>query len=254
MQLISLITDYGSTDYYSAELKAALYKNCEHIRILDVTHSVRVYDISLAAYHLKNILASLPKESINIISVNNYYDRNPVYLVFENEGMYFIGPDNGVFSMVFDDLQNVHTIDLSTLTGRQVHQIYAHAAACIHHGLPLDEFSVPVTEYNSRISFRPVVTGNQIKATIIHVDQYENVITNLSKELFEKSRDGRAFSIYYKPNEPIEMLSRHYGEVGHGETLAWFNSANLLEIAINMGQASSTLHLFANETIQIDFH
>ena len=173
--------------------------------------------------------------------------------MFKKDGQYYIGPDNGIFSMVMEEIEDPHLIDLDKCAGKQVFQIYAHAAACIHHGLPLDEFALPVKEYNARLGFRPVVTSNQIKATIIHIDHYENV-TNLSKELFEKSRNGRSFSIYYKPNEPIEMLSRHYGEVGPGETLAWFNAAGHLEIAINMGKASSTLHLFANETIQIDFH
>lgn len=254
MQLISLITDYGLDDHYSAEMKAALYKNCENVRILDVCHNLKVYDIFLAAYYLKNIIPSLPDDSINIVSVNNYYEKYPKYLVFKKDGQYYIGPDNGIFSMVMEEIEDPHLIDLEKCAGKQVFQIYAHAAACIHHGLPLDEFALPVKEYNARLGFRPVVTSNQIKATIIHIDHYENVITNLSKELFEKSRNGRSFSIYYKPNEPIEMLSRHYGEVGPGETLAWFNAAGHLEIAINMGKASSTLHLFANETIQIDFH
>ena len=254
MQLISLITDYGLDDHYGAELKAALYKNCEQVRILDVCHTLKVYDIFLAAYYLKNLIPSLPADSINIVSVNNYYEKNPRFLVFRSHDQYFIGPDNGIFSMVMEEIEDPHVIDPSKCPGKQVYQIYAHAAACIHHGLPLDEFAYPIKEYNARLSFRPVVTSQQIKATIIHVDHYENVITNLTRDLFEKSRNGRSFSIYYKPNDPIEMLSEHYGEVAPGEALAWFNAADHLEIAINMGKASSTLHLFTNETIQIDFH
>lgn len=254
MQLISLITDYGLDDHYGAEMKAALYKNCENVRLLDVCHNLKVYDIFLAAYYLKNIIPSLPDDSINIVSVNNYYEKHPRYLVFKKDSHFYIGPDNGIFSMVMEEIEDPYLIDLEKCPGKQVYQIYAHAAACIHHGLPLDEFATPVKEYNARLGFRPVVTSNQIKATIIHIDHYENVITNLTRELFEKSRNGRSFSIYYKPNDPIEMLSKHYGEVSPGETMAWFNAAGHLEIAINMGKASSTLHLFANETIQIDFH
>jgi S-adenosyl-L-methionine hydrolase (adenosine-forming) len=254
MRLVSLITDYGSKDYYNAELKAALYGRCDGINILDVSHEIEVYNIALAAYHLKYILPSLPAQSINIVSVNNYYEKSPKYIVFEKDNRYFIGPDNGIFSMVFDELHDVHRIDVGFLDKPQVHEVYAHASACVHHGFPLNEFAAPVNQITERINFRPVVTSSQIKATIIHTDQYENVITNLTKELFEKSRNGRAFSIYYKPNDPVEMLSKHYGEVPVGETLAWFNNAGHLEIAINMGKASSTLHLFINETIQIDFH
>ena len=254
MQLVTLITDYGAKDYYCAELKAALYSKCENIGFLDVSHEIEVYDISLAAYHLRYILPSLPHNSVNIVSVNNYYDKKPKYLVFEKDHQIFIGPDNGIFSLVFDEIENLYEIDIDALENKQVHNIYAHATACIHHGLHLEEFANPVKEYFTKINFRPVVTTNQIKTTIIHVDRYENVITNLTRELFEKSRNGRPFSIYYKPNDPIEMLSKHYGDVNIGDAMAWFNNAEHLEIAINMGKASSTLHLFTNETIQIDFH
>jgi S-adenosyl-L-methionine hydrolase (adenosine-forming) len=254
MQLVSLITDYGHKDHYSAELKAALYTKCENINIIDITNEVEVFDIALAAYELKYMLPSLPANSINIISVNNYYEKKPKYIVFTRDDKYFIGPDNGAFSLVFDDVNEVFEIDTEVLENKQVHNVYAHAVACIHHGLAFEEFANPLKEINIRLNFRPVVTNHQIKATIIHIDQYDNVVTNCTKEIFDKSREGRAFSIYFKPNDPIEMLSKHYGEVGIGEALAWFNNANHLEIAINMGKASSILHLFKNETIQIDFH
>ncbi len=254
MQLVSLITDYGRKDYYLAELKAALFSKCEDIQIIDISHEVAVYNIALAAYNLKNLLHSLPQNAINIVSVNNYYENKPKYIVFKRGEHYFIGPNNGVFSLVFDDLDEVYEINIDALDNRQVHNVYSHSAACIHHKLPFEEFASPCLDFNTRLNFRPVVTNQQIKATIIHIDQYENVVTNCTKEIFEKFRFGRGFSIYYQPNDPIEILSKHYGEVNIGEPLAWFNNAGHLEIAINMGKASSVLHLFQNETIQIDFH
>jgi S-adenosyl-L-methionine hydrolase (adenosine-forming) len=254
MQLIALISDYGTSDHYSAELKAALYTHCENISILDVSHQIALYDISLAAYYLKSIIPSLPKSAITIVAVNNYYTKVPKYLVFQLEDRFFIGPDNGVFTLLFEEIPQAYEINMEQLMPMQSHEIYAHASACIHHGLPLDEFATPIHTIEEKIAFRPVVTSNQIKATIIHVDAYENVVTNLTRELFDRARNGRMFSIYYKPNDPIEYLSRHYGDAMVGETLAWFNPSGHLEIAINMGKASSTLHLFNNETIQIDFH
>ncbi len=254
MQFVSLITDYGLKDYYLAELKAALFTKCDDLQFIDISHHVEVYDIALAAYYLNNILPSLPKNSINIISVNNYYEKNPSYVVFYKDDRYFLGPDNGVFPLIFDQLNDVYKINIDELENKQVHNIYSHAAACIHHGLPLEEFASAYFEPVVRLNFRPVITNHQIKATIIHIDKYDNVITNCTKKLFETTKDGRGFSIFYKPNDPIDILSKHYGDAGIGEPLAWFNNAGYLEIAINQGRASSLLHLFKNETIQIDFH
>jgi hypothetical protein len=253
MRLISIISDFGSKDQYLAELKAAIYYRCNNVFFLDISHEIDLYDISMAAYFLKNMLTELSEDSINIVAVNNFYDKKPKYLVFYRDGKYFVGPNNGIFSLLFENLEDVYEINIDFLEKKDVNSIYAHAAACINHGLPLEEFASPINEVVEKLDFRPVVTSSQIKATIIHIDQYENVITNLTKELFDKTRNGRQFAIYYKPHDPIEILSKHYGEVSQGEALALFNKANHLEIAINMGKASSTLHLFKNETIQIDF-
>jgi hypothetical protein len=255
MQIVSIISDFGHKDYYLAELTASLYTKCDDIRIIDISHNLELFDISLASYYLKCMLPSLPQKSINIVSVNNYYSKKPRYLIFEREDKYFMGPNNGVFTLLFDDLENVYEINIDDLDDKQIHNIYSHACACLSHKLPLEEFSKPLeTPLNTKLNFRPVVTKDQIKTTIIHIDQYENVITNCTKEIFEKSRAGRNFSIYYNPNDPIEYLSKHYGEVAVGEVLAWFNTSDHLELAINMGTASTSLHLFKNETIQIDFH
>lgn len=253
MKLISVISDFGNKDHYLAELKAAIYHRCNDVMFLDISHEIELYNISMAAYFLKNMLPELSHDSINIVAVNNYYDKKPKYLVFYRDNQFFIGPDNGIFSLLFDQMENIFEINTDFLDKKDAHTIYAHAAACINHGLPFEEFASPLEAVVERLDFRPVVTSSQIKTTIIHIDQYENVITNLTKELFDKTRNGRQFSIYYKPNDPVEILSKHYGEVSQGEVLAMFNKANHLEIAINMGKASSTLHLFKNETIQIDF-
>lgn len=253
MKLISVISDFGNKDHYLAELKAAIYHRSNDVVFLDVCHEIELYNISMAAYFLKNILPELSDDTINIVAVNSYYEKRPKYLVFYHENKFFIGPDNGIFSLVFESLENVFQINIDILEKKDANNIYAHASACINHGLPFDEFATPINAIVQRLDFRPVVTSSQIKATIIHIDQYENVITNLTKELFDKTRNGRQFAIYYKPNDPIEILSKHYGEIPQGEAMAWFNNAGHLEIAINMGKASSTLHLFKNETIQIDF-
>lgn len=254
MRLISIISDFGCKDQYLAELKASIFNRCNDVFFLDVSHEIEVYNISLAAYFMKNMLPNLPKDSINIMAVNSYYQKKPEYLVFQYDQKYFIGPDNGIFSLLFDEIENAFLINADLVNTNDANTLYAHASACIDHGLPFEEFATPVNNINQKLDFRPVVTSSQIKATIIHVDQYENVITNLTKSLFDRTRNGRQFAIYYKPNDPIEMLSRHYGEVLPGESLALFNNAEHLEIAINQGKASTTLHLFKNETIQIDFY
>ena len=126
--------------------------------------------------------------------------------MFKKEDQYFIGPDNGIFSMVMEEIEDPYVIDPARCAGKQVYQIYAHAAACIHHGLPFDEFAFPVREYNARLSFRPVVTSQQIKATIIHVDHYENVITNLTRGCLKNREMAEVFPSIINPTIPLKCF------------------------------------------------
>ena len=104
-----------------------------------------------------------------------------------------------------------------------------------------------------RITFQPVISPNRIRGAVIYIDQYENVISNISRELFERIGKNREFELYFKRHDPILKLSRNYFDVAVGETLCLINSAEYLELAINMGKASSMLGLKLEDTIQIDF-
>ena len=79
------------------------------------------------------------------------------------------------------------------------------------------------------------------------------MIVNIRRELFEQVGQNREFALYFKRHDPITQLSLHYNDVPIGETLCLFNSADYLEIAINMGKAGSLLGLKMEDTIQIDF-
>lgn len=254
-QLVSIISDFGISDFYLAKFKASIYRQCPSIEIVDVSHNIPIHDISLAAYQLKNIVGEFPFESIHVVAVNNYYSPQPRYLCFNVDNQFFLGPDNGIFSLIFDNLDAIKLNEIQspgegTMTASV---IYSHAVSCIHHGLPLAEFTKEAKEPMMKIEFKPVVTSNQLRATVIHIDHFGNVITNLNHSDFDAARNGRRFKLYYDPHDPIEFVSKSYAAVPVGGALCLFNESGLLEIALNMGNASQMLNLKLNETIQIDF-
>lgn len=255
MQIVSLITDYGTQDYYLAELKTAIYRRAGIVQLLDVSHRVESHDISTAAYFLENIIQKLPKGSIHIVSVNNYYIKKPDFLVFKHTDQYFVGPDNGLFSLVFEDFEQQELFKIEGVKHQisDLKELYAHTVASIVHGFPLSEIGNLHTTPTLKLKIRPVINSDHVRATIIHIDHYENVIINLKKEDFMRLRNGRSFYLYYKQHDPISQISNHYADVPTGEVLCRFNSMGYLELAINMGRAASMLNLAKNETIQIDF-
>ena len=256
MQIVSLTTDYGSKDYYVAELKASVLSRKDDFNIIDISHDIDRFDIEQAAFFLGNTMQAFKESSIHIVAVNCNYKRKSEYICFEKNGHYFIGPNNGVFSLIFDDLDltRIYIIDQPDTSKIGVNEIFSHAAAYIGHGLALEEIGPVVTAFTKRLIIQPVVTSTQIRASIIHIDHFENVIVNLKKEVFEKARNNRRFELHYKPHDPITFISTDYSDVAIGDAVAFFNSSGYLEIALNLDKASSMLNLAKSEMIQINFY
>ncbi len=256
MQLVTITTDFGTSDHYVAVLKGNILSKKQDLQIIDVSHDIDAHDIVQAAFHVSNTFRTFPKGTIHVVAVYNYYDPNFEFIAFEKDGYYFIGPNNGIFSLVFDDINpsSVHKVDYDNEKDYKIQQIISHAVACFAHGLGMTEMGPVVDRFSTKIGIQPVVTSDQIRATIIHIDHFENVVVNLKEEEFERIRAGRKFSIYYQQNDPVTRINRSYHEAHIGDVLCCFNAAGYLEIAINMGRAASLLGLRKNETIQINFY
>ena len=112
MQIVSLTTDYGYTDYYAAALKASLLSQCNSLNIVDISHNIDTYDIIQGAFFLANTYQEFPEGCIHIVAINNFSDERLKLIVFERNKHYFIGPDNGIFSLIFSDLRNEEIFEL----------------------------------------------------------------------------------------------------------------------------------------------
>ncbi|MCB0547027.1 MAG: SAM-dependent chlorinase/fluorinase [Phaeodactylibacter sp.] len=255
MPIVTLTTDFGWQDYYLAMIKGAML--CEHpqLNIVDITHSVKNYDIVQAAFLFKNTWRSFPEGTIHLISVNDYYGPRKRYLATTLEGHFFIAPDNGVFSLIFEQMPpHFYELDYDEESPFPLQNIYAQAVGYLAHGRPLIEIGLPAQDIEHRITLQPVIGHSQIRGSIIYVDNYDNAISNITRELFEKVGGGRSFKLSFKRHPPLRRLSRYYHDLPVGEPLCLFNSLGYLEIAVNMGRACTLFGLKEEETIQIDFH
>jgi S-adenosylmethionine hydrolase len=255
MPIVTLTSDFGLADYYVAVIKGALLCQNQNLNIIDITHNIKTYDIVQGAFVLKNAFSSFPKETIHILSVNNFYSKKNCFLAVRFEGHYFIGPDNGIFSLLFDENpKDIYELEYDEKSDFPLKDIFSKAVGHITSGLPFNEIGIKVDEIEERISFQPVISKSQIRGAVIQIDRYENVIVNITKDLFEQVSENRKFAIYFKRFDPIKKISNNYSDVAVGERLCFFNSSGYLEIAINMGKASSMLGLNIDDSIQIDFN
>lgn len=254
MPIVTLTSDFGPGDYYLPLIKGAILSQRGDLQLVDITHQVSNYDIVEAAFIFKNVWRSYPKGTIHLVSVNDYYQQECQYLAIRYEEHFFVGPDNGVFSLIFDQAQiSAFRLEQEVASTFHLHDIYARAIGHIAGGKPFEEIGTPAEEMVQRITFQPVVQPAMIRGAIIHIDRFENAILNINRELFDRIGAGRNFQLLIKRHEPITRLSRHYHDVPIGEVLCLFNAAGYLEVAINMGRAAELLGLKVEDTVQIDF-
>lgn len=252
--IVTLTTDFGWKDHYTALIKAGILQRCERPQFVDISHNIEPYNIVQAAYVLRNAYRAFPEGSIHVLSVNDYGDEGLNFLAIQHEGHYFIGPNNGVFALIFPERpQYIYQLRTPKRKRFPIRNIVAHAVEHIVAELPFHEIGFPVKHLVERLALQPVVSHAQLRATVIYIDHYENVILNIQREDFERAARERDFELYFKRHDPIRKISPNYSHVPVGEVLCLFNSAEHLEIAVNMGKAASLLGLAIDDTIQIDF-
>jgi S-adenosyl-L-methionine hydrolase (adenosine-forming) len=254
MPIVTLTTDLGLQDYYAALIKGAILCQNEYINIIDISHCISPYNIVQGAFVLGNSYLSFPNGSIHLLFVGNEDSKNQRYIAFKHKEHYFIGPDNGIFTLMFHPMPAlVYLIPYFEISAYPLKDVFAQAIShIVREGTTLHIGEV-TTDLVTRINLQPVVSKHQIRGTVIYIDSYQNVITNISNGLFEKTRKNRSFSILFKRHEPITAICKHYYHVAVGETLCKFDAAGYLEIAVHMGKAASFHSLQIDDTVQITF-
>jgi len=257
MAIITLTTDLGDKDIYQAALKGSILKLIPGVTIVDITHSVAAFNVQQAAFILKNSFHYFPDNTVHLIGIDTVYNVDTKYLAIRYKNHFFVGADNGIFSLMFDheaeEMVEINIMQDLKFLHFPLADIFVKAAVRLAEGDPLSRIGIPVTGIEKKMNLQPVVEKNIIKGSVIYIDSFQNVITNITKEFFNSVQHGRRFVLYFKRNETITHLSWHYNEVPEGEKLCMFGISDHLEIAINKGNASGLLGLSLGDSVIIDF-
>ncbi len=262
MGCITLLSDLGLHDASVASAKGILLQYVPGAPIVDISHYVEPYHLQQAAYLLAASYAHFPKGSCHIVLCDIFANRAPM-LLCAKDGHYFIAPDNGVPALAFGrGIEQVwKCMDLAADTGlKEWVSMAAEIAGRLQNNAPEALGLETVTPAHAPSNLRPRIEGNTVECHVIHIDRFENVVLNLTREDFERIGRNRPFSIEFARNEVINELSKSYNDVREGEKLCRFNNAGYLEISINRGNAARLLglklarekHLIYN-TVKISF-
>ena len=259
MAIITLTTDLGLVDNYVASVKGAILKEAPEATIIDITHEVPSFDLQKSAFILRNCYLDFPEGTIHILGVNSEADVNIPHVALFANGHYFIGADNGVFSLIFDNPpEKVVELTISQDTDRitfPTKDIFVKAACHIARGGTLEVIGTARYELSVRTMFRAVSENNIIKGIATYIDHYGNVITNISESQFKNFGNGRSFKILFRSAEyEIDKISTSYSSVLDGERVALFSSTGYIEIAINKANASKLFGINQGDTIRVEFY
>ena len=195
MPVITLTTDWNLDDYYVGALKGKIYSKYPDVKIIDITHQIPPHNIARGAFVLKNSYLNFQEGTIHIIGINSEPGPGRSPLVIYADNHYFIGTDNGIFGLIFknnpDKVVEIKWDKEKQNSSFPELSIFADTACYILHGGDIEEIGEVVSEYNKRIPIRAAIEESVINGSVIYIDSYQNAITNISSELFNRIGKNR---------------------------------------------------------------
>lgn len=263
MAIITLLSDMGTSDHYVAAVKGAILRQLPGTMIVDISHNIAPFNNMQAAFVLRNAWHEFPTGTIHIIGVNPGTDSKTPHIAVRHKGHYFVGADNGIFSMLFDEpVEEVYGLTLKLDTDHRlfpVKHIFVKAACHLGRGGTIELLGRRLEQVQQQLMPRAVLMEEAIKGQVIHVDHYGNVITNITRQLFNSLVRNRPFVLTIgRSKHNIRTLHKHYSDVAPGEKLAFLGDSGYLEIAVNKGVkasgggASQLLGLKVNDVIRLE--
>ncbi len=241
MPLITLLTDFGTTDSYVGEMKGVLLSLAPGTTLVDLSHDIAPGDIASAAYVLSRAWHRFPEETVHLVVIDPGVGTSRGALAFRARGHFFVGPDNGVFTPVFRavDIEAVSLpapeLAAPTFHGRD---LFAPVAAALASGRSLSSLGARYTQSPQRVSgAAPRYEGKSVVGEVIYVDRFGNLITNLTPELVPDYATLEAESLN------IGRLHTTFGDVPTGGLVAYLGSGGTVEIAVRNGSAARRLGL-----------
>jgi hypothetical protein len=280
--IIALITDFGLSDHYVGAMKGVILSICPNAQIIDLTHAIDPQNVQQAAFVLLNSYQYLPSGTIIIAVIDPGVGSSRKPIAVETNMGIFVGPDNGLFSYVFKQVEVRKIVALqnpkyllndvsSTFHGRD---IFSPAGAHLARGVTIDELGPVMNKLVWLETPRFEVKADSIHGEVLYIDRFGNMVTSIGhlawgendtllvNPIFDAVFDeGVGFPEAIHPEScqiqigelELDSLCFSYSNAAKGNILALVNSARHLEIAVNQGNAAKRLGVEVGEPVVLRF-
>lgn len=259
--IITLTTDFGYSDPLAGIVKGIILGIDPEARIVDISHGITKYGVKEAALAIGISYKHFPPRTIHVVVVDPGVGSERRPIIVETENYYFVGPDNGVFSVVYNENRDCRVFHLTadhyfmrrrsaTFHGRD---IFAPVAAWLSAGTSASKFGDSIPDY-VRLSLPSpsVSTNTTVEGEVIYVDHFGNAITNISAaeidRLCSTNPQGTLKIILKDRHLPFV---RHYREAGDKGPHALIDSLDCLELFVYEGNASSEHDIKVGDIVKV---
>jgi len=261
--LVVLLTDYGPSDFYVGALEGSIYSANPEARISTITHEVLAFNVAEGSYILAQAARYYPPGAVFAAEVNPGVGTAERSIVVEtNDSKLFVGPDNGLFTDVMDELgiASVREITNLNLTGQgrtsitfNGMNVYGPVAAHLAAGTDPSEFGPEIFDPVKLEVLKADIEGQDLAGTVAHVDHWGNLVTNIPQELVERAdlSPGDWVEISVGGEKVEAAFATTYGDVPRGEWVAMISLLGRLEIARNMASAAEALGVSAGAEVRV---
>lgn len=256
MAIITFTSDFGNKDHYVAAVKAKILVFSPNQQVIDISHHIEPYNIPHAAFVLNAVFRDFPKGTVHVVSVDSLSSLEDKYIVAKIEEHFFISTDNGLLSLLTEKLTSSVELNYDKNIAQTFPEknIFAFAAVSLANGKSMYDLgpTMPQNSLRKLVNRKVKITKNNITGNVLHVDNYGNLISNITKSQFEETAENRNFYIKLG-RETITNVSKNYANTRNGDILMTFNDMNLVEIAIKNGNASQLLNMKYDSVLNIIF-
>lgn len=257
---ISLLSDFGASDSFVGQMKGVVLNINPEVNIVDISHDIRPFGIREAAIMMEKCYSYFPLGTVHVAIVDPGVGSERRPIIVSNGDYFFVGPDNGLFSLVMAKSEKTEVIHITndefflkkgsmTFQGRDV---FAPVAAWLSKGEPASRFGRVIK--NCHVLDIPVPASDQdgVHGEVMYVDRFGNAITNISLECVESSLlAGPISSLIVKINNVLVPLKSHY-EQGEGAGLcALINSDGIIELFVYQGSASKINRIVEGAAVSV---
>jgi S-adenosyl-L-methionine hydrolase (adenosine-forming) len=259
--IVTLLTDFGTADYFVGALKGAVLASNPEARIVDLTHEIPPYDVEAGAFTLRAAFETFPDGTVHVAVVDPGVGSARRAIAVEGRGHTFVGPDNGLFGHVYERIGPFRVFQLTnrnffrrevspTFHGRD---IFAPVAGALSRGVRAEELGPEVFDFVRLPSAAVEKTADgTLVGSIIHVDRFGNLVTNITPEELSEESVGRGARLRIGGRE-VRRFRRFFAEdaAGAGEPFAVWGSAGLLEVVLFRDSAARVLGAGRGDKVEV---